>query len=336
MLTTALAGVTALAALVAVPLVLRPTPGPDPAAPATVPAQRMYVYGFGGGGLEGIRRPTKLDDKDGGVGVRVPEGLVEITDSGPVLLNDNPDLDMMQDSVVGLPDGRVVVFGAWDRSDGATKPDGTAVMDMRYTLVVLDKDGQTTTKRDLGAANGTTRMPGVTGDAAYILRGERLVRHDLATGTEADVPAASRISQYLAQNWQLVAVGGGRAILEKGENLGTLAKVVNLDGSGADSAGIRVCGSNCDLIGLIRLSPDGRHIAHAYPTGAGKTRLVVSDLNTGREVVGRDFDGRVQFGGLGLMAWADDDTLRLGRVVAPEKDGAYDLKDVLSVETVKI
>lgn len=335
-LSMAMAGVTALAAAVTVPLVLRSADDPDRAAQATVPAQRMFVYGFGGGGLEGIRRASTPDGKKDGVGVRVPEGLVEITDSGPVLLNDNPDLDMMQDSVVGLPDGRVVVFGAWDRSDGATKPDGTAVMDMRYTLVVLDKDGQTTTKRDLGAANGTARMPGVTGDAAYIVRGDRLVRHDLATGTEADVPAASRISHYLAQNWQLVAVGGGRAILEKGENLGTLAKVVNLDGSGGDSAGIRVCGSNCDLIGLIRLSPDGRHIAHAYPTGEGKTRLVVSDLNTGREVVGRDFDGRVQFGGPGLMAWADDDTLRLGRVVAPEKDGAYDLKDVLSVETVKI
>jgi hypothetical protein len=336
-LSMALAGVTALAAAVAVPLALRPASEPDrSAAPASVPAQRMFAYGFGAGPAEAIRRPENPGDKKGGVGVRVPVGLVEITDSGPVVLNDNPDLDMMQDSVAGLPDGRVVAFGAWDRSNGATKPDGTAVMDMRYTLVVLGKDGTTQAKRDLGAANGTTRIFGVTDDAAYFLRGDRLVRHDLATGTEQDVPAASRIRGYLAQEWELKAVGGGRAILEKAQDLDTVAKVVNLDGSGADSAGIRVCGLICDRIGLVRLSPDGRHIAHAYSTGQAETRLVVTDLNTGQEVVGRDFDGTVQLSGPGLMGWADDDTLRLGLVVAPEKDGTYDLKDVLRVEAVDL
>ncbi|MCW6007511.1 hypothetical protein K1W54_23620 [Micromonospora sp. CPCC 205371] len=336
-LSMAMAGVTALAAAVTLPLVLRSAPEPDHAArPASVPAQRMFVYGFGDGLAEGIRRPKNPGDRKGGVGVgvRVPVGLVEITDSGPVVLNDNPDLDMMQDSVVGLPDGRVVAFGAWDRSNGATKPDGTAVMDMRYTLVVLGRDGTTQAKRDLGAANGTMRILGVTGDAAYILRGDWLVRHDLATGTEQDVPAAPQVRALLGQGWEPIAVGGGRAILEKDQDLNTVAKVVNLDGSGA--ADMRVCGLICYRISLVRLSPDGRHIAHAYKTGSDETRLVVTDLTTGRQVVERDLGGTVQFGGSGLIGWADDDTLRLGLVVAPEKDGTYDLKDVLRVETVNL
>lgn len=335
-LSMALAGVTALAAAIAVPLALRPASEPDrSAAPASVPAQRMFAYGFGDGLAEGIRMPENPGDKTGGVGVRVPVGLVEITDSGPVVLNDNPDLDMMQDSVAGLRDGRVVAFGAWDRSNGATKPDGTAVMDMRYTLVVLGEDGTTRAKRDLGAANGTTRILGVTDDAAYFLRGDWLVRHDLATGTEQDVPAASRIRGYLGQGWELKTAGGGRAILQQGKENGTVVKVVNLDGTGGDSAEVRTCDASCDRISLTRLSPDGRHIAYVYRTRAA-THLVVTDLTTGRQVVERDLDGIVQVGGQGMMGWADDNTLRLGLVVPPEKDGTYDLKDLLRVETVKL
>ncbi|MEH1124305.1 hypothetical protein [Micromonospora sp. CPCC 206061] len=333
-LSMALAGVTALAAAVTVPLVLRPAPEPDRAAtPAGVPAQRMFVTGPGDGLAMGIGKPPERGGES--AAVRIPGGVVEITDSEPVVHN-NPDLNMMLDNVVGLPDGRLVAFGAWDRSGGATRPDGTAVMDMRNTLVVVDKEGTTQAKRDLGASNGTMRMAGVTSDAAYILRGDRLVRHELATGAEQDVPAASRIRGYLGQGWELKAVGGGRAILEKGKDDGTYVKVVNLDGSGGDSAEVRACSATCHRISLTRLSPDGRRIAYAYPTGQAGTRLVVTDLTTGREVVGRDLGGIVQFGGLGVMGWADDSTLRLGEVVPPEKAGLYDLKDVLRVEAVTV
>jgi hypothetical protein len=332
-LTMALAGVAVLAAAVAVPLALRPAPEPDrAAAPAGAPAQRMFATSLGPDIAIGIRKPGQIGGA--GVRVRVPAGLVEITESGPVVLNDNPDLDLMLSTVIGLPDGGVLAFGAWDRSEGATKPDGTAVMDMRDVFVVVDRDGKTRLKRDLGAANGTIRMAGFYGDAAYILRGDRLVRHELATGTEQDVPATARIRGYLGQGWELKAVGAGRAILEKVEEDGAYGMVVNLDGTGGDPADVRTCTELCARVGLSRLSPDGRHIAYAFPSSNGN-RLIVTDLTTGRQVVERELPGDPQFG-LGLMGWVDDDTLRLGLVVAPQKDGTYELKDVLRVENVEL
>ncbi|MEJ3745661.1 hypothetical protein WEI85_20510 [Actinomycetes bacterium KLBMP 9797] len=332
-LTMALAGVAALAVAVAVPLALRPWTAPErAAAPADAPAQRMFASSLGPGIAEGIRKPATPGGE--GVGVRAPAGLVEIMGDGTTVVHDNPDLDMMLSDVAGLPDGGLVAFGAWDRSEGATKPDGTAVMDMRAVLVVVGPDGQTRFRRDLGAANGTLRAVGFTGDAVYLLHGDRLARHELATGREFNMPAGARIRGYLGQGWELTAVGGGRAVLQKDEADGVYAKVVNLDGTGGDPADVRTCDVSCHRTSP-RLSPDGRHIAYTF-WARNSSRLIVTDLTTGRQVVERDFDGRTRLGGLDLMGWADDHTLRLGLVVPPEKDGTYDLKDVLHVETVTV
>lgn len=330
-LSMALAGVAVLAAAVAVPLSLRPAPAPDRAGtPGGAIAQRMFVIGLGDGLAQGIRKPRH---PDGEFAVRVPTGLVEITDAGPVAVFDNPDLRLMGDDVAGLPDGGVVMSGAWDRSNGATKRDGTAVMDMRSVLVVVGKDGKTRSKRDLGAANGTIRMVGIDGDTVYLLRGDRLVRHELASGAERDVPAAAKLREDLRQGWEVKTAGAGRAILANSNRVGV--KAVSLDDASAEPVNLPACDSLCVLTSLTRVSPDGRHAAYAYSAKDG-TRLVVVDLTNGGTVAERDLPGEPRLAGPGMLGWADGDTLRIGLVVAPEKDGTYDLKDVLKVETINL
>jgi hypothetical protein len=276
-------------------------------------------------------------------GIRLPDGLVDIDGNGrltPIPLHSAYIYPTM---VVGLSQSEALIFGMRDRRQGQVQTGITAVVDMESVLVVVRADGDQLIQ--LGTSDGSVNLVGATEDSAFLLRGDRLVRRSLATGNEERVGAADQIAELIRQGWRVGSVESDSAVLLRTDSSGLHAMTVSLSTRARSNVAL-VCDitpnqKNKDSVSNLRLAPGGRYVACTYRTGdqADTAKLTVTDMTTGRRVVERDLPSSMQLSAHpnGLMAWADEHTLRLGLVALPANaDRLYDLSEVLRIETVKV
>lgn len=311
----------------------------DTAVPLVVPAQRLLLPSIAGILAHGGEKTVGLDP---GVGVS------EVRRDGTLVRHPVPA--GWFDSAA-LPDGRLVGLRAVapEPADtpanrpGAATTDGPDGAGLPIMLMVLRPDGAVAVSREVRTSGGSPTLLGANDRDAYLLRDDRIVRHELATGRETPV---------------LTAEGAG----------GDLSRAADADLSGRFLAlpyGSRECGVRIfDLTdgrlvgtvtgegicyGILRLSPDGQFLAVAALPPTGPTirtlppRVTVYQTSTGTVRVDQLIEQPVGTGSVsvksraGGLAWLGDNEVRLARVVFPaDLDRIYRLDEVLHVVSVPV
>jgi hypothetical protein len=319
-----LVGVFVMAVAVAIPLALQSVTATDQVGDRSQPAQRLYYY------VSQVKGQTGTLSVNGAT-IRVPSGIVEVDGAGELVVRTYLAPDAAVQNVVGLPDGGLA---AVDLRDGKSPANDV--------LTVVAVDGTVRVNRILGKWDGSLRFVGATGDAAYLMRRDQLVRHDFTSGKEQAVAAAGRIRKLIAAGWSVDSVVSDRVLLVKAGPKGLEVTVLGLSGAGETAAAAGCAahvgkGKQANLM----LSPDGRRLAcytTADPKNVGPTtRLTVADLSTGRLVFARDFGQDVVLAWNESLAWVDEHTLQLAALQLPaKKDRVYNLRDVVELQTIKI
>jgi hypothetical protein len=320
-----LVGVIVMAVAVAIPLALRANTAPDLVGAPNQPAQRLYYY------VSQVKGDTATFSVNGAT-IRVPSGIVEVDGRGKVVVRAYLDPKGAVQNVIGLPDGGLA---AVDLRDGKSPANDV--------LTVVAPDGKVRVDRVLGRWDGSLRFVGATGEAAYLMRRDQLVRHDFTSGKEQPAAFAGRIGKLVAAGWSVESVVSDRVLLTKADPKGLQATVLDLS-TGNEKVAAAGCAAHAGKGKgpQLMLSPDGRHLAcytMVAPKGSGPTtsRLTIGDLSTGRQVFARDFGPEFVVGWYKSLAWTDDHTLQLAALQLPaKKDRVYDIRDVLKVETIKI
>lgn len=320
-----LVGVIVMAVAVATPLVLRATTVADPAGAADRPAQRLYYY------VSPAKGTTGTLHAGDGIEIRLPGGIVEVDGRGDLVARAYLAANAAVQTVVGLPDGGLVALDLRERETDSVE-----------VLTVVAPDGTVRVDRLLGRWDGGLRLAGATADAAYLVRRDQLVRHDLTSGKEQPVAAAGRINKLKATGWSVDSVVADRVLLTRSGGKGTEVTVLGLSGKG-ESAPVVGCPPGMGKGPNLMLSPDGRHVACytmvAPPKGEGPvtTRLTVTDISTGKRAYERDFGPEVVLGWYESIAWVDNRTLRFAALQLPNlKPHVYDIGDVLKPMTVTL
>ena len=333
------AGVAVLAVAAGVPLLVnRSGPAPEPFAtasatvPVTVPAgpaQRLLL----GNGYYVI----------GNVGVRGPRGIAEVDASGGLFTRPVLNLDSA-DSVVGLPDGRLVMLGPVDLKPGVSREDGPNVTDLAIRLVVTTAaGGGPEYEENVRIVGETVRLIGATATGAYLLRdGKRVAFHEFGSGTERPMPAASSTVVAAGDPDRFdVSVQGDRLLLTEVADDGSARLRVHDLATGADLLGGPVTvGAPGTAVRAVRLSPDGRHVAVGL---ASQTEYMLATVPVAaaprvrNTVLGSTGDNRKAPGDVQGIAFTDDRTVRVAwYVLPPGADRVYDLAEVLKVSTVTV
>ncbi|HEY8471158.1 MAG TPA: hypothetical protein VIL37_00790 [Natronosporangium sp.] len=359
--------------------VVSPGAAPTTTAPAqsAQPAQRLVVYGGyvtaenpqGNAGplvawpVEGDSTRAAFDrlraepDAHGVIGFPVevlPDGaMVELDLTGL------PEIGSLY-QVVGLPDGRLVVLGAKERTylfpDGSCDRDAGTAVDL--PLLIVEPDRSVSRTGQIRTPCQPVELLAADADTAYLQRGgTTLVAYDFATGDERLLLA--RDSEGIVS----MSVAGGRVAdlrvgpvgsgCEVADRRSLEVRVARLDGGGASTHEIPVRGC-ATYHGPIQLSPNGRYLAVSYLEHSGTGTLAggtpgiqVIDLAAGEVVVDRSLprtDPDPRRGASGSVvaaaeiigiAWSDPWLVRVAWL-RPVPDGVHWLTDLVEVETVAV
>lgn len=332
-----------------------PTTGPGPADPVTPalptgpPAQRLLLDTVSWW----VANSSWPDEFRGRL-------VAEVSPGGQVRPLELPEVDAVQE-VVLVGDGRLVMRGTVDLSrgypqgrdhgQGPCRPESHATR-----LFVLAGDGSVQVSRDLGTGCDAVRLMAADPDAAYLLRGSRLVAHDLASGAERVV---GELPEYLGRPWAQppshltpswpVAFDGRRlAAFREPDRVsdrvcgGHSIEVVDVETGDRVAHPMPTEWTCVPWVGALRLSPDGRYVAVAFDehtTEWLKMRVVVLDLTRGT-VAGRlEYDVAGARAGVPGLAWRDGTTLQVVRPAAvnPQRLGADPrIEDLITVDTIVI
>jgi hypothetical protein len=353
-LTTAgLAAAIVAATATAVPLTaqsdpaVRPTTAGGTAAASTTgaaaqPAQRLLLSGADGQYSVGDRR----------YGIRSPNGIVEIMPDGRFVTHASPGMAAQQ--YLALPDGRLVMLGSKDLKPGVPREDGPWVTDVAFLLAVTGHDGTVQVSRDVRVMGEHVYLVGATAEAAYLLRAEhRLVRHNLASGNEQPLAAASAaIQAFRRQSGEdvRVSVEGERvALVERRVSpVPPHVRIIDL-ATGATVSDLALA-TKATGVSEIRLAPGARLAAIVSQRFVERPdlpmphrwrvehRLRIVEVATGRVLTNRVLVEQIgdQVADVRGLAWSDPTTLRVAWYALPlNADRLYDLTEVLQVETVR-
>lgn len=240
-------------------------------------------------------------------------------------------------TILGLPDGRLVILGIRDLTPGVARRDGADVAGIAYPLVVTTSDGTVLVDRDIRQRGRSVLLLAASSTEAFLYRsdatrtggpigGGELVAHDLATGAER---ALGRLT-HTPRSGDIV---GSILLVVSGATTGDYetpgscrVDVVPLDGTVGPR---QMTAPDCFRPLDVDPSPDGRYAAVAYDTSSDngpEVRLAIIELEGGRllsdESLGNPIspifcppdvcDGRELFGYVGA-AWLDPTTLRIAR-----------------------
>jgi hypothetical protein len=336
----AVAGVATVAVAAGVPFLVNRTgsPAPEPFATASAtvpagPAQRLLL--------------TNAYAVAGNVGVRGPQGVAEVDAAGKLVTHPVFNIDAA-DSVIGLPDGRLVMLGPIDLKPGVAREDGVNVTDLEFALVVTAPAAPGPAYHvNVRFVGETVRLIGATDKGAYLLRdGKRVVFHEFGSGAERALPAASAaVSAAGAPDRFEVSVQGDRLLLGGVADDGSAELRLHDLASGADLlGGPFAVGAPGTAIRAVRLSPDGRHVA------VGLTRLaadradyvlatvpVTAAPRPRTATIGTTTDNRKAPGDIQGIAFTDDHTVRVAwYVLPPGADRVYDLAELMKVSTFTV
>jgi hypothetical protein len=340
-----LVGVAVMAVAVAIPVAIRSDTAAEPFGgdPSGV-AQRLFYHvpheegaEYGSFGFSRARPGTA----EPATYIRIPSGIVELDSSGTLVRHKVPGPHLDVTNVIGLPDGGMAVFGLRATRPGeppVEQPDDSMPKKLSV-LTVIGPDGALRVTRDLGVASRELSLVGATDGAAYFLRGDRLLRHEFASGAERAV-APGRVSELVEEGWTVNSVVAGRIVLGKDNADGVLARTLALSGVDETAPAV-VCAESGLTEASLRLAPSGRLLACAATeeaeSGPETIRLMITDLSTGEQVTERDVDPSGWQSGTAGLAWTDDHTLRLATYQLPSPPGGeYDLHEIVKQETIKI
>jgi len=336
--TLSLLSIVVMAAATAIPLAFRATLA-DPAGTAAESPQRLYYYRSDGSGDKAVTLDSVISLDEPKIGIQISAGITELDEDGTRVRHIGLGRWATQSSVIGLPDGGLVVAGARD-----PRPDGERVTELVHFLSVFAPDGTERIGRNLGDLDGpSVDLVGATGDDAYLMRDKRLVRHDLATGEEKPASAAKRVGQLLAQGWTVDSVVSDRILLIKYDPDGG-GRLIVLNRSGKQERDAPLgCAMRPDWTVGLKLSPDGRHFAcyAVSPTPVwgreAKSELVITDLSTSRPALRRELPPNYMAAFATAVAWTGNDTLQLAHFwLPPGQSGSFDLLDLVRVETLTL
>ncbi|GIJ60941.1 hypothetical protein [Virgisporangium aurantiacum] len=316
-----------------------PAPEPFATASATVPAgpaQRLLL--------------TNAYQVVGNVGVRGPQGVGEVDAAGKLVGHPVVGVDAA-DSVIGLPDGRLVMLGPHDLKPGVAREDGVNVTDLEFVLVVTTPAAPGPAYHvNVRTVGESVRLIGATATGAYLLRdGKRVVFHEFGSGAEQKLAAASAavVNTNLGDDpGQFdVSVQGGRLLFSGVADDGSAQVRVHDLATGADLLGGPVTvGAPGTAVRAVRLSPDGRHVAVGLSRlGADRTDFILATVPVAARprprstVLGSTGDNRNTPGDIQGIAFTDDRTVRVAwYVLPPGADRVYDLAEVLKVNTATV
>ncbi|MGH9023709.1 MAG: hypothetical protein ACRDV9_11535 [Acidimicrobiia bacterium] len=273
--------------------------------------------------------PTLTDDR-----LIVRQNHQEVLRDGTLTTLPIPP-DIATQTILGLPDGRLVILGTRDLMPGVARRDGADVAGVAVPLVVTTTDGTVLVDRDVRERGRSVSLLAASSTEAILYRSEatryggpigggRLVAHDLATGAER---ALGRLT-HTPRSGDIV---GSALLVVSAAATGDYATpgpcrvdVVPLDGTiGPQELAAPDCFRPYD----VDPSPDGRYAAVAYQDNSSdnepEVRLAIIELEGGRllsdESLGNPVicppdqcGGLEPFGYLGA-AWLDPTTLRIAR-----------------------
>lgn len=275
-----------------------------------------------------------IEEMNGPVMVQVDDldGLVELLPDGTVVPVPMPEGMNRQPAVAELPGGRL----AWLRPTGGV-PRVEPSAKSGQTLTVTGPDGAVVARREVPVSEYLTQLAGGTGPAVYLVHGDRIVAHDIATGAERHlVPLSGRHTMSTAAA-DVVVTRLARSPREDGDCALDVADLVA-------ARVVRTLSVPGPCL-AIRLSPDGRYLAvdHLPPATVDPLAQKVTVLNVGSgavvaERVQRDGPRWPQEGSYSRgMAWIDLTTVRVGWVEFPGgADRTYPIAEVLHTADLKV
>jgi hypothetical protein len=337
-----LVSVLVMALAVAVPLAIRSATVTEPFGDRRAVPQRLFYHVWYDEGAESGTYGFSELNAEGWTNIRVPSGVVELDRDGKLLRYEVPGPHIDASNVFGLPGGGMVIWGTRWRQPGdppVEQPDESLWKRMS-ALTVVNPDGTLRVTRDLGVMSRTMTVIGADDDAAYILRGDQLLRHEFGSGVERPVPVAARVRELLGQGWNPVgSVVANRVVLSQDGATGVRARTLDLS-RGDETPPVTACAASSMSGNSLMLAPSGRRLACAESekdsSGRTVTRLTITDAATGKRVDEREF-GPGRLGFAPHLAWVDDHTLRLAYYALPDNAvGTFDLRDILKQETVTL
>jgi hypothetical protein len=297
--------------------------------PATVPAQRLLLYGAG----------WSVQSTDGPeIGIATPAGLSEVLADGSLVTHPIPGVDSWYQADA-LPDGRIVVLGYRDLAPGKPREDGPGVTDLSIKLVVLRPDGTIERAREVRVIGEPVSLVAATDRVAYLLRPRGLVAHDISTGAERVVLGSATIGANPGPSRMDVAAG--RLAVPSGSPSRPCSIRVTDLASTRPAADVSLASLGCEDPDGVRLSPDGRLVAVSYQRSA-EIRLAVVDIASGTVRTDRSLrpppgptDRFAYKPSVYGMAWTDSANLRVAIAeLPPRPDRVYPLAEVFRVVTI--
>jgi hypothetical protein len=353
---TAVLGVGSAAFLTNLPHLSAPTGSAVPSATASAPAaptqnaaqrpwasdQRLVLGGVSGWMIDDVEIDTGVVYSE----LMKPDGKIVSHRFG------GSDRSFAE-NFVPLPDGRFVVLrtvnvGVSTKPDAA-HPDGPSNPDIETRLEIRDSKEKVRLTHQVRHIGEYVQLLAATGDHAYLVRPQGVVRHDFATGAETVVVSAAMLGLDLTEGllpYQRADLEGNRLAVIKGAPGRPWSIDVYDVSTGGQIASYPLSGVAARFASPVRVSPDGTRIAFGYRT-ASESRMAVLDVATQALVldvnlalrtdpyasmVRYDTDERMR-----AMAWSDDRTLRIAWAQLPEKPhGKYLYDKITTMRTFAV
>ncbi|MER7007290.1 hypothetical protein ABT297_30205 [Dactylosporangium sp. NPDC000555] len=269
-------------------------------------------------------------DSQNPLGYQPPQGLLELSPERKIIAVAPPDLIDGLRQRVALDDGRTVLLGSKDLQPGVRRTDGVNVTGLAMRLVVLAPGGAVALTREVRLQGQDVQLVGATATAAYLYRTPgRIVRHDLASGTEERLAALDPLPAWDTNNLSI----------QSGLLLTTSQAACDLRISSADTGKLvrtvhfDVNRWHCPTADRVRVSADGRLLAVALRgTAANPDTFDVVNVATG--VTTHRLLSPTSRSGIVGMAWRGT-VLRVAWVNLPDPGSeVYPMADVLQTVDV--
>jgi hypothetical protein len=263
-------------------------------------------------------------------GIEGPTSFTELLPSGRLQTLKTPKFNSGVDGYIPLPGGGAVLTGIRDLKPGEQRTDGPDISGLEIRLVVLRPDGSEAGNRNIRIQGEYVTLLDADAETAILWREHGVYLHDLATGQEQRLAAASTLAGANVDN-------DGRATVNAVSTAGQLIAVTRF----APCPSIKITGwragptqtltlpgspSRCS-VGDMRFSPNGDAIAVDYspPQRREEVRLAVYDTKSGALVSDSALYQSVEpLGILGPgspelrgLAWPDDRTVRVAVTLLP-------------------